>query len=170
MRMRPSLKLLALAGLVSSLVLSLPAAESQADDWYCDLSIYGLGAAMSCDITIGSATAEASLPFDKVLESLEVCARGSPHVGRGDRALATDLVYRGPGAARIGITIEMDQLVFEPTLSRVGYRRVTGFMLCRLAGDEPRRAEPSHRRGPGPLHRWVRPVARQSMRWYEVNG
>lgn len=113
-----TLSSLFVAGLVSAHVIPAIAAAATADDWYCEASIYGLAAGMSGDVSIGAVTADASLPFDTILENLELCAMASLRIGRGDWALTTDLVYMGLGADKNGITIDMDQLVFEPTVSR----------------------------------------------------
>ena len=118
MNTHASLRLLAFPGLALTLLTPATAAEPSGDDWYVDASLYGLAAGMSGDVSIGSITADADLPFDKILENLEMCAMGSLRIGRGDWALTTDLVYMGLGTAKNGVTIDMDQLIFEPTVSR----------------------------------------------------
>lgn len=105
------------AGLVSILSPSATAAEPKANDWTYDASIYGLAAGMSGDVSIGPITADVNLSFDKILDNLEMAAMGSFRIGRGNWALTTDLVYMGLGASKNGVTVDMDQLVFEPTVS-----------------------------------------------------
>jgi opacity protein-like surface antigen len=109
-------KSLAVAGLLACSSLVSVAAD-QAGDWYYDLSIYGLAAGMSGDITIGSVTADANLPFDTILENLELAAMGSIRVGRGNWAMTLDVVYMGLGASKNGVTVDMDELFVEPTVS-----------------------------------------------------
>lgn len=129
MKTNSSFKALLCAGLVSALALPAFAADQTSEDWKWDLSLYGLAAGMSGDVTLKGLTADVNVGFDQILENLQFGAMGTLRVSKGRWGAAADVIYMGLSAAKNGARVDFDQWCIEPTAS---YRLSDGFEM--LAG------------------------------------
>ena len=82
-----------------------------------DVSLYGLAAGVSGDVTVKGVNADVNVGFDKIWDNLEFGALGTVRVGCDRWALTTDVIYMRCGASKGGLSAELDQWVVEPTLS-----------------------------------------------------
>jgi len=102
------------------LLVVAPRAKAQNEPprkWTFDVSLYGLAAGMSGDVTVRGVPADVDFGFDKVWDNLDFAAMGKVRVGYDRWALTTDVVYMGLSASKNSLTVDMDQWVVEPTLS-----------------------------------------------------
>jgi hypothetical protein len=108
-------KLFPLAVAAALLPTALPANET--NKWTCDVSLYGLAAGMSGDVTVRGVPADLNVGFDEIAENLEFGAMGKIRIGYERWGLTTDVVYMGLGASKNGVSADFDQWMVEPTLS-----------------------------------------------------
>jgi hypothetical protein len=101
---------------LATLPLGLRAAENT-NKWSCDVTLYGLAAGMSGDVTVRGVPADLNVGFDDIVENLEFGAMGKIRLGYDRWAFTTDVVYMGLGASKNGVSMDFDQWVVEPSLS-----------------------------------------------------
>jgi hypothetical protein len=89
----------------------------ETNKWTCDVTLYGLAAGMSGDVTVRGIPADVDIGFDKIWDNLEFGAMGKVRVGYERWALTTDVIYMALGASKNGVSADLDQWVVEPTLS-----------------------------------------------------
>jgi hypothetical protein len=97
--------------------------------WSLDVTLYGLAAGMSGDVTVKGVPADVDVGFDKIWDNLQFGAMGKVRLGYDRWALNLDVIYMDLEADKNSFTVEMTQWVVEPSLS---YRFCQGFEL--LAG------------------------------------
>lgn len=137
--------------------------EPNPNPWTLDVSLYGLAAGMSGDVTVRGFTSDLDVGFDKVWDNLEFCAMGTVRVGYERWALNTDVIFMGLGASKGGISADLDQWVVEPSLS---YRFCQEFEV--LAGARYNNIS-GELRGPGILPTPVVPTGTQEW-WDPIVG
>jgi len=109
-------KLIVSLALVAGLLpVTMRAEETNA--WTCDVTLYGLAAGMSGDVTVRGKPAEVDFGFDKVWDNLDFAMMGKVRVGYDRWALTTDLVYMDLEATKNGLTVDFEQWMVEPSLS-----------------------------------------------------
>jgi hypothetical protein len=91
--------------------------RAQTDQWTFDVTLYGLAAGMSGDVTVKGIDADLDVGFDKIWDNLEFGAMGKVRVGYGRWALSTDVIYMGLGASKNGVTVDFDEWIVEPSLT-----------------------------------------------------
>jgi hypothetical protein len=114
----------------------LPAAET--NKWSCDISLYGLAAGMSGDVTVRGVPADVDLGFDQIWDNLEFGAMGTVRIGYGRWALNADVIYMGLQASKNGVSLDFEQWMVEPSLSFRILRNVellAGARYNNLSGD-----------------------------------
>ena len=117
---RRAMQQTALLTLLAAALLAPPAARAgEADKWTFDVSLYGLAAGMSGDVTVKGIPAEVDFGFDDVWDNLDFAMMGKVRVGYDRWALTTDVVYMDLGASRNGLTVDLEQWVVEPSLSYI---------------------------------------------------
>jgi len=67
-------------------------AEPNPNPWTLDVSLYGLAAGMSGDVTVRGFTSDLDVGFDKVWDNLEFSAMGTVRVGFERWALNTEVI------------------------------------------------------------------------------
>jgi hypothetical protein len=116
--MTTAMKHTALLSLLTVALLAPPAARAAtADQWTFDVSLYGLAAGMSGDVTVKGIPADVDFGFDDVWDNLDFAMMGKVRVGYERWALTTDVVYMDLGASRNGLNVALEQWVVEPSLS-----------------------------------------------------
>ena len=121
--------------------LLAPATASVAAEtnlWTFDVTLYGLAAGMSGDVTVRGISADLDVGFDTVMENLEFGAMGKVRVGYERWALTTDVVYMGLGASKNSVSVDMDQWVVEPSLSYTvckNFEALAGVRYNNLSGE-----------------------------------
>jgi hypothetical protein len=114
------------------------AEENPAPETYVDFSLYFLGAAMSGDVGVGTATADLNVGFDEILDHLEFGAMGFGRIGRDRWSFTAEVVYMGLGASKDLVSADFDQWVVEPRLAyRVSPRLepLAGVRYNNLSGE-----------------------------------
>lgn len=125
-----TLKLTPLALTVTAIAIASPLhTQAQTNAWTFDVSLYGLAAAMSGDVTVKGVTSDLDVGFDQIWDNLELGGMAKVRVGHGQWAFTTDVIYMGLSASKNNVSAELDQWVVEPTLS---YQLCSGFEV--LAG------------------------------------
>ena len=130
-----------LLAIVTAGFLLAPVARSAAQPTaatYVDFSLYGLGAAMSGEVTVGNATADLNVGFDEILDHLEFGAMGFGRVGRDRWSFTAEVVYMGLGASKDLVSSDFDQWVIEARVaSRVSPRLepLVGVRYNNLSGE-----------------------------------
>ncbi|MCW5555710.1 MAG: hypothetical protein KIS67_26570 [Verrucomicrobiae bacterium] len=104
---------LALAAAFTPLALR---ADDEARKWHFDMSLYGMAAGMSGDVTVKGIKTDLDVPFSTVLDNLEFGAFGRVRAGNGRWAVATDVIYAGLGASKGPVSGDVDQWLISPTL------------------------------------------------------
>lgn len=104
-------------GLVLGVAVAGQAADRKENKWSLDLSLYGLGAAMSGDVTVKGVPADVDIGFDKIWDNLSSAGMGSVRIGYGKWAFTTDVIYMGLEAEKNGVSAEFDQWMVEPSVS-----------------------------------------------------
>jgi hypothetical protein len=104
----------AVAGMAALAPLSLAAQDDEG--WSFDVSLYGMAAGMSGDVTVKGVTADLDVPFGTVLDNLEFGAFGRVRASYGRWAVATDVIYAGLGASKGPFSGDVDQWLVSPTL------------------------------------------------------
>lgn len=135
----------------------------ESSPWTLDVSLYGLAAGMSGDVTVKGISADLDVGFDKIWDNLEFGAMGKVRVGYDRWALTTDVIYMGLGASKGGVSADLDQWVVEPTLS---YRFCNEFEL--LAGVRYNNIS-GELRGPSVLPQPIVPTGTQDW-WDPIVG
>jgi hypothetical protein len=102
---------------------------TDASEWTFDVTLYGLAAGMSGDLTVRGVNADLDVGFDTIWDNLDFGAMGKVRAGYGRWGFAADVIYMGLEASKNGVRAEMDQWVVEPS---VGYTVRPGFEV--LAG------------------------------------
>jgi hypothetical protein len=123
---------LAMASIASALAGVIQVAVAQErEGLYFDISIYGLAAAQTGDVTVRGVDADLNLGFDDIVENLELSAMGAVRVGWNRWALRGEVVYMGLGASKGGVNADADQWVVEPTVSYKVCRHFEAFAGAR---------------------------------------
>jgi len=107
----------ALLSLLAAALLPSALRAAENNQWTFDVSLYGLAAGMSGDVTVRGVPADVDFGFDKVWDNLDFAMMGKVRVGYDRWALTADVVYMDLGASRNGVTVEMAQWMVEPGLS-----------------------------------------------------
>jgi len=116
--MRAKLKYTTLVcGLALGVAVAGQAADRKENKWSLDLSLYGMGAAMSGDVTVKGIPAGVDLDFDKIWDNLDSAGMGTVRIGYGKWALNTDVIYMGLEGSKGSLDVELDQWMVEPTVS-----------------------------------------------------
>jgi hypothetical protein len=89
----------------------------ESNKWTFDVTLYGLAAGMSGDVTVRGVPADVNVGFVKIWDNLEFGAMGKVSVGYERWAVTTDVIYMGLGASKNGVSADMNQWLVEPTLS-----------------------------------------------------
>jgi len=129
----------------ASLMAATTALPQETGKWTVDVSLYGLAASMSGEMTVKGIPADLDVGFSDILENLEMGGMGSLRIGYDRWALTTDVIYMGLGGSHNSVSADVDQWMIEPTLS---YRISKGFEVLGGVRYNNLRAEI---RGTGPL-------------------
>jgi hypothetical protein len=121
------------------------AAADETNQWGFDVSLYGLAAGMSGDITVKGIPADVDVSFGDVLQDLKFGAMGAVRVSHDRWSLLADVIYLNLGASKGPVDADADQWMVEPIL---GYRLCPG--LEALAGVRYNNLH-AEIRGTGPL-------------------
>ena len=114
------------------------ATSAQTNLWTVDVSLYGLAAGMSGDVTVKGVNADVDVGFDKIWDNLKFGAMGSVRVGYDRWALTTDVIYMKLGASKGPVNANLEQWAVEPTLSyRVcaNFEALAGMRYNNINGD-----------------------------------
>jgi hypothetical protein len=129
----------ALFTLCTAILLAAPPARAvDTNEWSFDVSIYGLAVGMNGDLGIGPVTADVDVGLDDILNNLEFGFMGTTSVGYGPWALTLEGLYMGLQGTKDDVTVELDQIMVEPTLSyRVSqyFEPLAGFRYNNLNGE-----------------------------------
>ena len=98
----------------------------ETNHWSFDVSLYGVAAGMSGDVTVKGIPANVDVGFDKVLDNLKFGAMGSARVGYDRWSLFTDVIYMDLGASKGPVSVDVQQWLVQPML---GYRLCPFFEL-----------------------------------------
>ena len=110
--------------IILTLAIALLPSAVRADEtnkWRFDVSLYGVAAGMSGDVTVNGIPADVNVGFDKVLEHLKFGAMGTARVGYDRFSLSTDVIYMDLGASKGPVSANMQQWLVQPML---------GYQLC----------------------------------------
>ncbi len=111
--MKRTIQILALA----TALLSPTVRAEEPNKWTFDVTLYGLAAGMSGDVTVKGIPADVDIGFDQIWDNLEFGAMGKVRVGYERWALNADVIYMGLGGTENGVSVDFDQWVVEPSLS-----------------------------------------------------
>jgi len=117
-----------LAGMLAIATMLLPSTLLAQDykHWSFDVSLYGVAAGMSGDMTVKGIPADVDVGFDKILENLKFGAMGTVRVGYDRWSLSTDLIYMDLEASKGTASASAQQWLVQPML---GYRLCSYFEL-----------------------------------------
>ncbi|UCD53187.1 MAG: hypothetical protein JSW27_11195 [Phycisphaerales bacterium] len=93
------------------------AQDEPAKKWTFDVSLYGLAAGMSGDMTVRGVDADLDVGFDDIWDNLEFGAMGKVRIGYNRWAFNTEVIYMALAASKSGVDAELDQWIVEPALS-----------------------------------------------------
>ncbi|MGO8926708.1 MAG: hypothetical protein ACLQU3_07460 [Limisphaerales bacterium] len=93
--------------------------SAQTSPWTFDVSLYGVAAGMSGDITARGIPADLNVSFGQVLDNLKFGAMGTARVGYDRWSLSTDVIYMDLGVSKGTVSADMQQWLVQPML---GYR------------------------------------------------
>lgn len=109
-------------------VALLPAAVRAADksDWIFDVSLYGVAAGMSGNVTAKGVPADIDVGFDQILENLKMGGMGTVRVGYDRWSLSADVIYMDLAGSKGTTSVEAQQWLVQPML---GYQLCPGFAM-----------------------------------------
>jgi hypothetical protein len=93
--------------------------SAQTSPWTFDVSLYGVAAGMSGDITARGIPADVNVSFGQVLDNLKFGAMGTAKVGYDRWSLSTDVIYMDLAASQGTVSASAQQWLVQPML---GYR------------------------------------------------
>jgi len=108
-------KLLITLTLAAALLPPILRAE-ETNQWTFDVSLYGLAASMSGNVTVKGISSDVDVGFDKVWEHLQFGAMGSARVGYGRWGLSTEVIYMDLEGVKGPFTVTAQQWLVQPAL------------------------------------------------------
>jgi hypothetical protein len=108
---------------VTSALSCVSQLKAETNLWSFELSLYGVAAGMSGDVTVKGIPAEVDVGFDNVLENLKFGAMGTARVAYDRWSLSTDVIYLSLEASECPATVDVEQWLVQPML---------GYRLCRF--------------------------------------
>jgi len=137
------MKHLVLCTLAAAAALLPTALQAEAtNQWSFDVSLYGLAAGMSGDVTVKGVSSDLDVGFDKIWANLKFGAMGSARVGYGKWALSTEVVYMDLEGSKGLFTGKAQQWLVQPALEyqidpHVGVYAGTRYNSLHLELDGP---------------------------------
>jgi hypothetical protein len=83
--------------------------------WSLDVSLYGLAAGMSGDVTVKGIPADVNVGFDNIWDNLKFGAMGDVRVGYGRFAIRAEVIYMDLEASKNNFTASAQQWMVQPT-------------------------------------------------------
>jgi hypothetical protein len=93
--------------------------------WTFDVSLFGLAAGMSGNVTVKGVPSDVDVGFDKIWDNLKFGAMGSARVGYGHWGLSTEVIYMDLQSTKGQITGSAQQWLVQPALE---------YSLCQYFG------------------------------------
>ena len=121
MKMKSKQNFIAALSLALGLTSALPL-SAQTNHWTIDVSLYGVAAGMSGDVTVKGIPADLNVGFDQILDHLSFGAMGTVRVGYDRWSLSTDVIYMDLEASKGPVSADMQQWLVQPML---------GYRICR---------------------------------------
>lgn len=84
----------------------------EANSWTFDVSLYGLAAGMSGDVTVRGINRDLNVGCDKIWDNLDFGMMGKVRVGYDRWALTTDVIYMSLDASKDSVSATFDQSAF----------------------------------------------------------
>ena len=88
----------------------------ETNHWTFDVSLFGLAAGMSGNVTVKGVPSDVDVGFDKIWDHLKFGAMGSARVGYGPWALSTEVVYMDLEGTKGPFTATAQQWLVQPAL------------------------------------------------------
>src|ERR1017187_8715409 len=95
---------------IASALLPPRLRAEETNHWSFDVSLYGVAAGMSGDVTVKGIPANVDVGFDKVLDNLKFGAMGTARVGYDRWSLSTDVIYMDLGASKGPVSVDVQQI------------------------------------------------------------